>query len=106
MTTSNTAAAQTVASLGVGITPGNPTFPGMVRSELQKIGWRRAVWYTLLGIGLLMLAFEALNYFGTLYALTATQGFGGPNQPAPPLPPAEAISYTAMTTLLSRSAAE
>jgi len=101
MTTSNSAAAQTVASLGVGTTPGNPTFPGMVRSELQKIGWRRAVWYTLLGIGLLMLAFEALNYFGTLYALTATQGFGGPNQPAPPLPPAEAISYTAMTMLLS-----
>jgi ABC-type transport system involved in multi-copper enzyme maturation permease subunit len=73
----------------------------MVRSELQKLGWRRAVWYTLLGIAVLMLAFEALDYFRTLYVLTTTQALGELNQPAPPVPPAEAISYTAMTTLLS-----
>ena len=98
-TAANTAAAQTVAALGVGLTPGAPTFPGMVRAELHKIVWRRAVWYTLLGIGLLMLAFEALNYFGTLDALTTTQGLGGPHQPPPPRPPAEASSYTAMTAM-------
>ena len=101
MTAPTTSATQTVAALGEGVTPTRPSFLGMVRSELQKTGWRRAVWFSLLGIGLLMLAFEALNYVGRIYSLTTVQGFGGPNQPPPPLPSVEAISYVVMTTLLA-----
>jgi ABC-type transport system involved in multi-copper enzyme maturation permease subunit len=73
----------------------------MLRSELQKFGWRRAVWCTLLGVGLLMVAFETLNYVGRIYSLTTIVGLSAPNQPPPPLPSAEAISYVVMTTFLA-----
>ena len=100
MTTANTAAAQTVASLGAGITANRPPFLGMVQAELGKIVRWRAIWFTLLGIGLLMLLLNGLTYFITLYSLTNTQGLGERNQPPPPLPPAEAVPYVMMTTLL------
>jgi ABC-type transport system involved in multi-copper enzyme maturation permease subunit len=47
-----------------------------------------------------MLVLNGLTYFITLYSLTNTQGLGERNQPPPPLPPAEAIPYVMMTTLL------
>ncbi len=74
----------------------------MVQAELGKITRWRAIWFTMLGIGLLMLLLNALTYFVTLYTLTNTQGLGGGrgNEVPPPLPPAEAIPYTMMTTLL------
>jgi ABC-type transport system involved in multi-copper enzyme maturation permease subunit len=102
MTTSNTAAAQTIASLGAGITANRPPFLGMVQAELSKIVRWRAIWFTLLGIGLLMLLLNALSFFVTLYSLTNTQGLSGRrgNEPPPPLPSAEAIPYAMMTTLL------
>jgi ABC-2 type transport system permease protein len=101
MTTANTTT-QTVGALGAGIMANRPPFQGMVQAELGKIIRWRAIWFTLLGIGLLMLLLNALTYFVTIYNLTNTQGFGGGrgNEPAPPLPPAEAIPYTMMTTLL------
>jgi ABC-2 type transport system permease protein len=101
MTTANTTP-QTVGALGAGITANRPPFLGMVQAELGKIIRWRAIWFALLGIGLLMLLLNALTYFVTLYNLTNTQGFGGGrgNEPPPPLPPAEAIPYTMMTTLL------
>jgi ABC-type transport system involved in multi-copper enzyme maturation permease subunit len=100
MTTSNTAAAQTVASLAVGIPANRPPFLGMIQAELSKIVRWRAIWFTLLGIGLLMLALNGLAFFVTLSNLTTTQGVGERNQPPLPLPPAEAIPYVLMTTLL------
>src|SRR6476620_3018949 len=100
MTTSNTAAAQTVASLGAGIKANRPPFLGMVQAELGKIVRWRAIWFTLLGIGLPMLLLNGLTYFITLYNLTNAQGLGDRNQPLPPLP-AEAIPYEMMTTLLN-----
>jgi ABC-type transport system involved in multi-copper enzyme maturation permease subunit len=74
----------------------------MVQAELGKITRWRAIWFTLLGIGLLMLLLNGLTYFVTLYSLTNTRGLGGGrgNEVPPPLPPAEAIPYTMMTTLL------
>jgi ABC-type transport system involved in multi-copper enzyme maturation permease subunit len=72
----------------------------MVQAELGKIVRWRAIWFTLLGIGLLMLLLNGLTYFITLYSLTNTQGLGERNQPPPPLPPAEAVPYVMMTTLL------
>jgi len=99
-TTSNMAAAQTVASLGDGITANRPPFLGMVQAELSKIVRWRAIWFTLLGIGVLMLLLNGLAFFVTLSHLTSTQGSGARNQPPPPLPPAEAIPYVMMATLL------
>jgi ABC-2 type transport system permease protein len=98
--TTPTSAAQTVASLGAGITANRPPFLGMVQAELGKIVRWRAIWFTLLGIGLLMLLLNGLTYFITLYNLTNAQGLGDRNQPLPPLP-AEAIPYEMMTTLLN-----
>jgi ABC-type transport system involved in multi-copper enzyme maturation permease subunit len=72
----------------------------MVQAELGKIVRWRAIWFTLLGIGLLMLLLNGLTYFVTLYSLTNAQGLGERNQPPPPLPPAEAVPYVMMTTLL------
>jgi ABC-type transport system involved in multi-copper enzyme maturation permease subunit len=101
MTTSNTAATQTVASLGAGITANRPPFFGMIQAELGKIVRWRAIWFTLLGIGLLMLLLNGLAFFVTLFTLTNAQGVGDRNQPPPPLPPAEAVPYVMMTTLLN-----
>jgi ABC-2 type transport system permease protein len=98
--TTPTSAAQTVAARGAGITANRPPFLGMVQSELGKIVRWRAIWFTLLGIGLLMLLLNGLTYFFTLYGLTNPQGLGERNQPLPP-PPAEAIPYEMMTTLLN-----
>jgi ABC-type transport system involved in multi-copper enzyme maturation permease subunit len=73
----------------------------MVRSELQKTGWRRAVWFSLLGIGLLMLLLNGITYFFVINGLTSPQGPGGPGQPPAPAIPSEAIPYVMMTLLLS-----
>jgi len=100
MTTADSATTQQVAAIGAGVTANRPPFLGMVQAELGKIIRWRAIWFTLLGIGLLMLLLNGLTYFITLYSLTNTQGLGERNQPPPPLPPAEAIPYVMMTTLL------
>jgi ABC-type transport system involved in multi-copper enzyme maturation permease subunit len=100
MTTSNPSTTQAVAALGAGITANRPPFVGMVQAELGKITRWRAIWFTLLGIGVLMLLLNALSFFVTLYSLTNTQGLGERNQPPPPVPPAEAVSYQMMITLL------
>jgi ABC-type transport system involved in multi-copper enzyme maturation permease subunit len=99
MTAADTA--QRVAAIGAGITPSSPSFLGIVRSELQKTGWRRAVWFSLLGIGLLMLLLNGITYFFVINGLTSPQGPGGPGQPPAPAIPAEAIPYVMMTLLLS-----
>jgi ABC-2 type transport system permease protein len=100
MTTTNTATTQTVATLGAGITANRPPFLGMIQAELGKILRWRAIWFTLLGIGLLMLLLNGLTYFFTIFSLTNAQGVSERNQPPPPLPPAEALPYVMMTTLL------
>ena len=100
MTTADSATTQQVAAIGAGVTVNRPPFLGMVQAELGKIIRWRAIWFTLLGIGLLMLLLNGLTYFITLYSLTNTQGLGERNQPPPPLPPAEAVPYVMMTTLL------
>ncbi len=100
MTTADTVTTQRVAAIGAGVTANKPPFLGMVQAELGKIIRWRAIWFTLLGIGLLMLLLNGLTYFFTLYSLTNAQGLGERNQPPPPLPPAEAIPYVMMTTLL------
>ncbi len=100
MTTADTVTTQRVAAIGAGVTANKPPFLGMVQAELGKIIRWRAIWFTLLGIGLLMLLLNGLTYFFVLYSLTNSQGLGEPNQPAPPLPPAEAVPYVMMTTLL------
>jgi hypothetical protein len=99
MTTADTVTTQRVAAIGAGVTANKPPFLGMVQAELGKIIRWRAIWFTLLGIGLLMLLLNGLTYFFTLYSLTNAQGLGERNQPLP-LPPAEAIPYVMMTTLL------
>jgi ABC-2 type transport system permease protein len=72
----------------------------MIQAELGKVIRWRAIWFTLLGIGVLMLLLNGLAFFVTLYSLTNAQGIGERNQPPPPLPPAEAVPYVMMTTLL------
>jgi ABC-2 type transport system permease protein len=101
MTAPTSSATQTVASIGSGITPNRPPFLGMVQAELRKIVWWRAIWFTLLGIGLLMLLLSALNYFVTIFSLTQSPGERGPGQPPAPVLPAEAITYDVMTALLN-----
>jgi ABC-2 type transport system permease protein len=73
----------------------------MVGAELGKIVRWRAIWFTLLGIGLLMVLLNGLGYFVTIYTLTQPASGRGPGQPAPPVLPPEAITYDVMTTLLS-----
>jgi hypothetical protein len=58
---------QTMASLGAGVTANRPPFLGMVQAELGKLIRWRAIWFTLLGIGLLMLLLNALTYFVMLF---------------------------------------
>jgi ABC-type transport system involved in multi-copper enzyme maturation permease subunit len=101
MTAPTTSATQTVAALGEGVTPTRPSFLGMVRSELQKTGWRRAIWFSLLGIGLLMLLLNGITYFFVINALTNPPTSGAPGQPPAPVIPATAIPYMMMTLLLS-----
>jgi ABC-2 type transport system permease protein len=99
MTTADTA--QRVAAIGSGITANRPPFLGMVRAELGKIVRWRAIWFTMLGIGLLMLLLNGLGYFVTIFTLTQSPSGRGPGQPAATVLPPEAITYDIMTTLLS-----